>query len=189
MIIKCGDTIKKYTPESKYPHFDGTWEELEKLVLVSYKRYHFVDNDGNLVVVVNSEKFYTNIVKVDKNTTINYDFDSRFDGEFSYVSLTARNGKKIKANYVDIQLYSKNYLLNYENREVEYDWEIVSINASPFKCFNTLLHPITRARNNLNFKGGNNVNLNKMSKDQLKKMIIDMSDEIVFWNTHLQLGD
>jgi hypothetical protein len=102
-----------------------------------------------------------------------------------YINLTAK-GEKMPASFVEIVLYSKEVLKENNENTTDAEWEIVSINASPFNS-GTPMDPMTRARNNLNLQGGTNSRFEYLSREDLIKLVHDMSNEIVFWNTHLML--
>ena len=72
--------------------------------------------------------------------------------EDAFVDITAY-GYALENNYVTAVLYSNDTLLENNGDSTDlFDWEIVAINASPFK--NEPMEPITMARNYLQKVGG-----------------------------------
>lgn len=42
--VKCSDFVKRQTKYSNYSHFEGSWEELEKMVEEELNFYHLNPN-------------------------------------------------------------------------------------------------------------------------------------------------
>ena len=187
MLIKMSDFAKRQTKKSKYGHFSGTWEELELLVTQHFYNQKQGYRNGVVLVVVPPERFFTSIVKVDENTFFAPEFSARQEGEVPYLSFVSVGGRKMPAKSVEIALYHKDVLAENDENSTDADWEIVSINCSPFTG-GVPLPPMTRARNNLRMVGGTDSKYAELSREELVELVRTMSEEIVFWSTHVLVG-
>lgn len=156
--IGINSFVLRQTKESPYGYYDGSFDELFKLVQDSlyagnYSVVQKKDEIERVILVrVNPDGFYTSMVTVDENTKFKASFEKRRDCEEGYIKTVALGGEKVAALFVNIVLYSHEALLEGRENSTECDWELISINASPIE--NEPMHPLTMARNYLEKVGG-----------------------------------
>lgn len=152
MRIAINDFVKRQTKKSRFSYFDGTWDELLELVDRNFDNQTQGYRDGVILIPVPSDRFYTSICKIDKDSILESKFESRRDGEEPIKRTVVKNGKKSIANFVKIVLYRHDVLLENDESSTDADWEIISINASIVE--NEPMYPMTMARNMLQKDGG-----------------------------------
>jgi hypothetical protein len=150
--IAINEFVKRQTKNSRFSYFDGTWEELIKLVQDNFNNQMKGYRDGIILIPVPSDRFYTSMCKIGKDSILESKFESRREGEEPIKRTVVKNGKKTLANFVKIVLYRHDVLLENNENSTDAEWEIISINASIVK--NEPMHPMTMARNMLNKEGG-----------------------------------
>lgn len=150
--IAINDFVKRQTKNSRFSYFDGTWDELIKLVEDNFNNKIQGYRDGVMLIPVPSNRFYTSMCKIDKDSILESKFEARREGEEPIKRTVVKNGKKTPANFVKIVLYRHDVLLENNENSTDADWEIISINASLVE--NEPMHPMTMARNMLNKEGG-----------------------------------
>jgi hypothetical protein len=174
MKIVVNPFAKRQTPNSKYSHFDGSWDELIELV-----QDHFNGSEKGVVAVdVPAEKFFSGVTKLGEDSVLKAEFAARRKGEEPYVQITAIGGAKVPASSVQIIIYSHKALA--DDASGDADWEIVSINAS-----STIRDgeaepptPVAMARNFLEMAGGTK---REYTADEFARAII-------FWSQHAMIG-
>lgn len=180
--------VLRQIPESRYSHFDGPIENVAKM---AESRLCHEDNvrpgyrDGVMLVEVPPEAFYTSIVPIETVRRFETVFEARQEGE-EPVKVTYAYGPKSPAKHVEVVLYSHEVLEEDGDACTDCDYEIVSINASPYE------HPVpmggtTRARNVLHEPGGTDVKLEKKTKDELIFFIREWAEATMFWSRHIQV--
>ena len=109
--IVAGEFVRRQTYDSKYGHYEGTWQDLEELTLRHYKLGHVKDGyrDGVIIVRVPAAGFMTSIVPVESVTKINVAYERRRDHEEPVLNITSR-GSKQEAKRVDIVLYNRSVI-------------------------------------------------------------------------------
>lgn len=143
-------------PEGVNSYYEGSWEDLEKLVTAHKEDFEpgtgSVDNDV-ILVNVPKEGFYTSIVEItDSNRHLVEERDHvRQEGE-KPVSMKIISGVKQPAEYVQIVCYRADVLAKDDDRSNNAEWEIIAINAQKDKV--TPMHPTTMLRNNNHEEGG-----------------------------------
>lgn len=181
--VACGEFVKRQTPESGYSHFDGTWEQLERIVEYHMALPAFVTlgyRDGVILVSLNEEDnmpgdaahFYSAIVKLDENTKLTANYAPRRLGEDPFLRVSAK-AKKQLANYAQVVLYRHDVLAENNERETDAEWEIVCIKARLTEEEEPM-DPYTMARNFLHLKGGTKGDFSAE----------DFAKSIVYWNNH-----
>ena len=174
MKIEMNSFCKRQTPDSKYSHFAGTWEELVKLV-----QNHFSGSDEGVVVVeVPADNFFSGVTKLSDESKLKAEFSARRKGEKPYVQITAIGGNKLPAQSVKIIIYSHETLAKDGDNTTEADWEIVSINASASAKGSEPLTPVAMARNFLNLAGGTK---REYTAEQF-------AESILYWSRHAMVG-
>lgn len=179
ITVKCGEFVKRQTPESGFSHFDGTWEELEGMVVTSMAKPQCVRpgyKDGVVLVDLTTgyerRKFYSSIVELNEDTKFDVAYAARREGEAPYIRIGAKANKQL-AKYVSFVCYRADVLDENNERETNADWEIVAIKARVAEEEEPM-DPYTMARNFLHLKGGTK---GDFTAEQFAK-------SIVYWNNH-----
>lgn len=116
---------KRHTPESEYSHFDGSWDELVRLV-----QDHFDGSrEGVVVLDVPADGFFSGVIKLSESSVLEAVFVARREGEDPYVHIRTIGVDKTPAKSVQVVLYSHETLAETGDNCSEADWEIISINA------------------------------------------------------------
>jgi len=147
---------KRNCKDGGYSYFNGTDEELYALIRDNWDSRKagsgMVEIDDVCIVSVPPTGFHCPLVRVDKSYDFQADVDRRREDEELHVKVTAK-GQAIPAQFVEIVMYSAEALeAEGEARAGNYDWEIISIAASPVE--DEPMHPLTMARNQLGKEGG-----------------------------------
>ena len=151
MAIGINDMARRQTPESKYSHFGGSFDELSKLVEENFESATPGYRDGVVLVPVHADSFFSGVVEITPNTQLKAEFSARRKGEDPYVSVVAVGGEKLPATVVGIVCYRHDVLGNDASTDAE--WEVVSINARPTDGPEPMT-PVAMARNFLELPGG-----------------------------------
>lgn len=169
--VAAGEFVKRQTPESGYSHFEGTWEELEKMAAESncirpgYK-------DGVILVDLEPSRFRSAIVDLTEDSKLTANYAPRRLGEDAFIRLSAK-AKKQTAKHASVVLYRHDVLAENNERETDAEWEIVAIKARVTEEEEPM-DPYTMARNFLHLKGGTK---GDFTAEQFAK-------SIVYWNNH-----
>ena len=140
MTIAVNPFVKRQTAESEFSHFTGTWEQLRQRVQRNYEAGHFKQGyrDGVILVEVESGVpehkgcFYTNIIQLQEGDKLAGEYKCRKEGEEPRKSTWVVGGKKMPAESVQVVLYRHDVLAENNEHSSNADWEIISLNASPF---------------------------------------------------------
>lgn len=186
-MVRIGltDFVQRQTPQSKYNHFNGSWEELIQLVSEQWEsRSLSPHNSGVALVPVPAEFlscFYTSIIEVTSDTPLKAEFAPRVEGEAPFIQVTAPGFPKSPAKRAEIILYSHETLAKDgdapETREA--DFYIVSINAYA-SVEPEPMNPMTMARNFLGIKGG--------TRPEVPYSAEEFAQAIVYWSRHARIG-
>jgi hypothetical protein len=99
--------------------------------------------------------FYSNIVQLKEGDVLAGEFKPRHPGEKPRKSTYVVGGQKMPAKSVEIVLYHKDVLAEGNERSSDADWEIISINASPFEeGMEIPMSPGTLMSNHFQLSGG-----------------------------------
>lgn len=155
--FQAGDFAKSFNVKNSINgYFDGSWEDLEKLVKKHRKNFEpgtgAVNNDV-ILVTVPSEGFYTAITTITDNNraTVTERDIVRREGE-KPVGMKIVKGVKEPAQFVKVVCYRADVLEQDNGRTTDAEWEIVAINAQP--DFDSPMHPATMLRNSNHDEGG-----------------------------------
>lgn len=183
-MIKASNFVKRQTRTSDYSYFDGSWEDLEKLVNKNYTDGRVCNGyrDGVILVQVDHaqlHQFKSAVVPVENIQSTDTVVESRRAGEQKYSKIISY-GIKQTAKSAFVVIYSKETLqedpLNTDLTGA--DWEIISINCSPYIDKDLPMMPMAMARNQLADtelgKGGTKGNY---TPEQF-------AESIIFWKTH-----
>lgn len=172
--IKTNPFTHRQTPDSSFGHFNGSWEELEALVLSHFDKAKPGYRDGVVLVPVPPEGFMSSILKVSGDTSLWASFGPRRKGEAPFIQVVAKGtGSKVPATHVDIVLYRHDVLVENSEHSCDADWEIVSVNCRVTEE-ETPMDPVTMARNFLHLEGGTKGDFSAE----------DFAKSIIFWSTH-----
>jgi hypothetical protein len=178
-LVKCGEFVKRQTPESGFSHFEGSWEELERRTasrMSDPKNITPGYRDGVILVDLylpySNHQFYSAVVKLDENTKLISNFAPRRPGEDPFIRVAAK-AKKQRTLNASVVLYRLDVLAENNERETDADWEIVAIKART-SDEEEPMDPYTMARNFLQLKGGTK---GDFTAEQFAKSIL-------YWNTH-----
>ena len=86
--IEANKCVKRQTPDSKFSHFEGTWDELAELAWAFINDAKPGYREHVMLVPVPADRFMTSIVKVGPKTPLEATFVSRFDGEEKHLGST-----------------------------------------------------------------------------------------------------
>lgn len=186
MKIAANSFVKRQTPESRFGHYDGTWEELAALTEKYFEHQRPGYRDGVILVSVPPSGFYSSVLEMNDSMDAAVIFESRMEGEDPVISIVADGVDKSLAKRVEIVLYRHDVLAEDGDADTDAEWEIVSINVSPTDE-EIPMNPMTRARNILHLNGGTDAKIEELNKDELIDLVKTMAEEIVFWSTHVQI--
>lgn len=172
MKIGTNDFARRQTPDSKYSHFAGTWDELVELVSAHFNG----SEEGVVAVSVPPEDFFSGVTDLSEESNLHAQYAARRRGEDPYVQLTVVGGKKLPAKSVQIIVYSHETLAKDDDASTDAEWEIVSINASAVDGSEPPT-PVAMARNFLTMAGGT-------KRDYSAQQF---AEAIVFWSQHAMI--
>jgi hypothetical protein len=183
-MIKTSNFVKRQTRTSDYSYFNGSWDELEAIVTSNIILHNYKEGyrEGvNLVQIPENllHRFFTAVVPIEEVTSFDTIVEARREGELKYKKNISYGIKK-PAQSAFVVIYSKKVLeedpLNTDLTGA--DWEIISINCSPYKDKELPMIPLAMARNELADtelgKGGTKGSYTPKQ----------FAEAIIFWNTH-----
>ena len=177
-MIKTNEFATRHTADSKFSHFEGTWEQLEALVTEHFAEAAPGYRDGVVLVPVPVDGFFTPVVPLEEGMELRSVFEPRREGEAPFVQTTVKGvGEKSPAKGVSIVLYHHDVLQEDDGASTDAEWEIVSIQARVTEGEEPM-HPYTMARNFLHMDGG--------TKGEFSAE--DFAQAILFHFTHGQLS-
>lgn len=159
--IEINEFVKRQTPESDFSHFDGTWEELLKVVESAWSANFYRNGyrDGVILVNVCPDRFYTGVVELVEGDKLIGEYKSRREGEQPRQTIRVlRKGGKQRAKFVEIVLYRHDVLAENKENSADAAWEVISINAFPTIC-EPPIDPMTLMHNHFGSDGGTKTNL------------------------------
>ncbi len=177
--IGLNSFVLRQTPESKYSHFSGSFEELEKLVAEHFCNAIPGKRDGIVLVPVPAEEFFSGVVSVTPTTRLQTKFEARQEIEDGYMQTIALGSEKLSATVVEIVVYGRATLLEEGKDAVstECDWEIVSILARP-TIDPEPMTPVAMARNFFGLPGGTKTTYTAE----------EFASAILYWSKHAMCG-
>ncbi len=179
------DFVKRQTPESKYDHFEGSWDELIALIERQWAQRHVSPNNSEVLLIPMPEdqlhRFYASTIEVTAETLLQAKFAPRAEGEDSFIQVTAMGGCKSQAKRAEIILYSHDVLAADGDAPPtrEADYYIVSVNAYA-SSEEEPMSPMTMARNFLGLKGG--------TKPQVPYTAEEFARSIVYWSKRARVS-
>jgi hypothetical protein len=176
--VAAGEFVKRQTKDSGFSHFEGSWEQLEKLV-----EYWFIDKpyppftkpgykDGVVLQELPPDFFRSAIVDLNVKSKLIANYAPRRLDEAPFIRVSAK-AKKQQAKYASVVLYRHDVLMENNEADTDAEWEIVAIKARTSQEEEPM-DPYTMARNFLHLKGGTK---GDFTADQF-------AQSIVYWNNH-----
>lgn len=169
---------------SGFSYFNGDWRDLLELVFKNWESRKPGYKDGVVTVEVDPSEFVTGLVILNEEMPLISKFGRRkaaLPGERPFINTTVPGIAGAQAKHVVIVLYSHELLEEEGANSGEADYEIVTINASPYEggklpdgLESEPMDPVTMARNFLGLPGGTKA---EYSAEQFAR-------SIVFWNEH-----
>lgn len=176
--FKTGDFAKKFNdPKGTNSHFDGSWEELEQIVVAHKHDFEpGTGSVGNDVILVNvpAEKFYTSIVEITPENAhlVEEREHVRNEGEKPVAMKFIKRDNKTPAKFVQVVCYRADVLAQDNDRSTSAEWEIIAVNAQLDKV--TPMHPTTMLRNANHDEGGT-------LREYTEK---EWADAYAYWENH-----
>lgn len=176
--VAAGEFVKRQTKDSGFSHFEGSWEQLEKLV-----EYWFIDKpytpftkpgykDGVVLQELPPDFFRSAIVSLKPESKLTANYAPRRLGEAPFIRVSAK-AKKQQAKYASVVLYRHDVLMENNEADTDAEWEIVAIKART-STEEEPMDPYTMARNFLHLAGGTK---GDFTAEQF-------AQSIVYWNNH-----
>ena len=134
MNFIANEFVKRQTIDSRFSHFDGTWDQVVDMVRQNWDSRRSSYRDGVVIVTVPVDGFYSGVVLLGPGDELSGGFESRRPGESPRKFVVAAGRRKARAKSVDVILYSSCVLSEDNDNQLppdEGNWEIISINASP----------------------------------------------------------
>jgi len=134
MKIITNEFAKRQTRDSRFSHFDGTWEALEEMVWWNWECQREGYRPGVKLVTVPHENFSAGVITLRSGDQLIGRFEPRQDGESPRKVITAPGKSKAPAKSVSVVVYASEVLAETSSNQLSPEhgnWEIVSINASP----------------------------------------------------------
>lgn len=180
-LVKASDFVKGFSTRIGHnSYFDGSWTELEMLVME-----HFENNepgtgsvDGDVLLInVPAERFHTSIIKItDANRHLVEEIEYvRQEGEEPVTTRVIKNIEKPFANFAKIVVYRADVLAKDNDRSTDAEWEIISINAQNEEY--VPMSPKTMLRNTNNEVGGT---YREYTQEQ-------WDESYEYWNNHASI--
>lgn len=174
--VAVSQFVRRQTPESRFAHFKGSWEELRHIVEEYFGVAQPGYRDGVVLVPVPPEGFWASTVEVEATTKLKATFEARQKGEAPFIQVVAE-GAKQPAKAVDIVLYRADVLAEDNDRSSDADWEVISINARITEEPEPM-DPMTMARNFLHLAGG--------TKGEFTAQ--QFAEAILYWSGRCRVG-
>jgi hypothetical protein len=157
--IDINPIVRRQTPESRFTHFEQSWEVLIALVTEHFGRRQPGYRDGVVLVPVPPEGFWSSVVTLEAGDRLGGTYEPRVPGEEPRKETHVLGKQKSLAAAVDIVLYHHDVLAENNEHSGEAEWEIVSVNGRP-----TLdampMSPGTLMANHFQISGGTATHMN-----------------------------
>ena len=134
MQVHVNSFVRRQTSDSRFAHFNGTWDELVEMVEGCWHSQRPGYRDGVVLVRVPARRFMTSIVELKEGDRLVGRFEPRRTGETPRMVIGIESREKTPALMAEIVLYTSSVLSEDNDNELppeEGNWEIISINASP----------------------------------------------------------
>lgn len=129
--IAVSPFVRRQTPESRFSHFAGTWEDLLAMVEANFDRAVPGYRSDVCLVPVDPKGFFSGTVLLQDGDKFAGVYAPRQPGEQPRKQTGVVGGQKIPAKRVQIVLYAHAVLAENDEQSCDADWEIISVNATP----------------------------------------------------------
>lgn len=177
MKIIVSDFVMRQTPDSRFTHYEGTWEELRQQAEANFSQAREGYRPGVVLVEVPPDDYYSGIAQLHKGTRLTGGFESRREGEAPRKFVTSVGATKLPAKHVDIVLYSSTVLAEDGDNHLppeDGNWEIISVNASPTKD-SPPIDPMILMHNHFGSDGGTATGLSD------EDFVVMLRESFYFW--------
>ncbi len=162
-LVAMNSCAKRQTPESPFTHFEGTEEELIKMVSLDVAVGNSTQGYREGVILVpmdDPSRFFTGMVELREGDILVGKFEARQEGEAPRRAIRVRREGQGKqpAKCVEIVLYRHDVLAEKDENETDAAWEIVSLNGYPTEV-PAPISPITLMHNHFGSDGGTDTNM------------------------------
>jgi hypothetical protein len=171
----------RQTPESRFSHFEGTETELLTLISRCFDMAKPGYREGVLCVPVPHSMFRSGIIQLQPGMELKGGFEPRREGEEPRKFVTAK-GEKMRAESVEIILYSKSVLEEDPEYQAMAEWEVISINASPTSQ-EAPMPPNALIANHYKLSGGSDTG---MTAEEFESLL---GQSINFWKDKAMCGN
>ena len=171
----------RQTPESRFSHFEGTEQELLRLVFDNFFNGKQGYREGVWLVTVPPDRFKSGIIQLSEGDALQGVFEARREGEFPRKVVTTIGGEKLPAKHVEIILYSRDVLEEDPEYTAIADWEVISINASPANS-SVPVPPTALIANHFGMSGGTDTGY---TAEQFEAAL---RESVMFWHDKAMCG-
>ena len=151
MEVAINEFVRRQIAESRFTHFEGTWDELVELVEDNFDKAVAGYRDGVMLIPVPAEGFFC-VGELQEGKTYEAVFEPRREGEDPYLQVR-NNDPKQPCKVVEIVVYRHDVLAEDGDASTDAEWEIISINGRTSKEPEPM-NPLAMARNFLHKAGG-----------------------------------
>jgi len=177
MNIVVNDFVKRQTAQSRFSHFEGSWNDLLKAVWWAWEDQTPGYRHGVVCVRLSPTGFYSGVVCLKEGDSLAGGFKPRQSNESPRKFITAKGSEKTRAKSVQAILYSSKILAEGGDNQLppeDDNWEIISINASPLDG-EMPIEPSVLMHNHFGSDGGTDT---YMSNSEFVKAL---RESFVFW--------
>ena len=153
--------VERQTTNSRFSHFEGTYDELLDRVDRAFTMMRSGYRDGVVLVPVDPTGFFSGVVTLKEGDVLEGNYEARKKGEDPRKFVTT-SAEKQPAQTVEIVLYSSAVLAEDGDNELPVhpdNWEVISINASPTEDPNIPIAPHVLMHNHFGSSGGTDTHL------------------------------
>lgn len=194
-IIANTFVVERQTPNSRFGHFKGSWDDLCKLVETHFDERKPGYREGVVLVPVPPAGFYSGTVPLASGMPLKATYEPRRAGEeprlhVGYQPPIKEDGSpdyeaaKAPAVAVDIVLYASTVLAEGGDNNLPAEpgnWEVVSVN--PRMCLeDEPIQPEALIANHLQESGGTATNMTD------SEFVALLRKSRAYWNRHISLG-
>lgn len=182
--LAISNFVRRQTKESPFSYFDGTDDELTKIILRNWIKAKQGYRDGVILIPVEPDKFYSSVFTLSEGDWWITRFEPRQEGEEprrqvkTVFDEQGNTRTKTPAKTVDIVLYRHDVLAENNEQSSDATWEVISINARSTDGEEPI-RPMTLIANHFQLSGGTATNLSSEEFTQkLKESVLYWKDKI-----------
>jgi len=179
--------VRRQTLQSGFSHWEISDEEFLARLNRNFFKHKNGYRDGVILVPVEPEGFFSGIVRLQEGDKLVGEYKARQSGEDPRKAIYSLIGKKMPAKSVWVVLYNHNVLIEKNENESEFEWEVVSVNASPTED-EPPIPTGTLIANHFGLSGGTNTNLsNDNFVELLRQSVLFWKDKALALPDHLRV--